>query len=45
MTYLRVLAELALSSPEAFEERSSDLMDFVLKEVMFKASPSSEVSF
>jgi sister-chromatid-cohesion protein PDS5 len=42
---LRVLAELALSAPSAFEERSSDLMDFVLNQVMFAESPTKDVSF
>lgn len=44
LTYLRALSELALSAPAAFEERSNDIMEFVMNEVIFKASPSSEVS-
>jgi sister-chromatid-cohesion protein PDS5 len=44
LAHLRALAELALSAPKAFEERSDAIMDYVMKEIMFKASPSNEVS-
>ncbi|WWD21518.1 hypothetical protein CI109_106004 [Kwoniella shandongensis] len=43
LVYLRALAELALSAPKAFQDRSEDIIKYVMNEVMLVESPSSDV--
>jgi sister-chromatid-cohesion protein PDS5 len=43
LSYMRALSELALSAPVAFEEKSAEIIRFVLQDVMFKMSPSFKV--
>ena len=45
LSYLRALAELALSAPSAFEERSDEIIRFVMENVMLRKSISSDVRF
>ncbi|ORY30387.1 armadillo-type protein [Naematelia encephala] len=40
-SYLRALAELALSAVDAFEAKSEQIIKFVLEHVMYKKSPSA----
>lgn len=43
LSLLRGLSELALSAPVAFEEKSAEIIRFVMQDVMYKKSPSYEV--
>ncbi|RSH92189.1 hypothetical protein EHS25_008604 [Saitozyma podzolica] len=42
LSLLRGLSELALSAPVAFEEKSAEIIRFVMQEVVYKKSPSCE---
>ncbi|KAK8847427.1 hypothetical protein IAR55_005285 [Kwoniella newhampshirensis] len=43
LVYLRALSEVALSAPKAFQERSEEIIKYVMNEVMLVESPSSDV--
>jgi len=42
LSYLRACSELALSSPAAFEEKSSEIIRFIMQKVMLKKSTTSD---
>lgn len=44
LSYLQALAELALSAPAVFEQRSDGIIRFIMQEVMLKKSTAEEVS-
>jgi hypothetical protein len=44
LTHLTVLSELARSAPAVFETKADETHRFVMQDVIFAKSPSSEVS-
>jgi hypothetical protein len=44
LTHLRVLSELALSSPQVLEQKAEEVSTFLKEEILDKESPVVEVS-
>lgn len=44
LTHMRVFSELALSAPVEFEAKSAEIVAFILHKIMYRKSPSHDVS-
>ena len=44
LSHLRILAELALSAPQVFEQRAEEVLTYLKDEILNKESPVTEVS-
>jgi hypothetical protein len=44
LSHLRVLSELALSSPQVFEQKAEEMSAFLKTEILDRESPITEVS-
>jgi sister-chromatid-cohesion protein PDS5 len=45
LAHVTVLAELAQKAPDAFESKSEDIMNFVVKQILMSPSPRDPVRF